>query len=151
MTDTNPSVGTQMPAQSPRRTEPTGWVGWIVFGAVMMIIIGGLHVIQGLVALLKDTYYLVTNSGLVVAVNYTGWGWVHVIFGVIVCAAGIVLFTGRMWARIVAVCVAALSLLINFTFIAAYPFWSLTLMALDIIVMYAVIVHGREMREARTL
>lgn len=151
MTDTNPSVGTHMPAQSPRGTEPTGWVGWIVFGAVMMIIVGGLHVVQGLVALLKDNYYLVTNSGLVVAVDYTGWGWVHVIAGALVCAAGIALFSGRMWARIIAIFLAALSLLINFTFIAAYPFWSITLIALDVLVMYAVIVHGREMRGANTI
>jgi hypothetical protein len=151
MTDTNSPAGTRMPSQSPRYTEPTGWVGWIAFAAVMMVLIGGLHAIQGLVALFKDEYYVVTNSGLVLTVDYTGWGWVHLIFGILVCLTGIVLFTGRTWARVVGVCAAVLSILINFAFIAAYPFWSLTVIAVDIFVIYALIVHGREMREVRTV
>lgn len=151
MTDTNSPAGTRTPAQSPGSSGPTAWVGWIVFAAVMMVMIGGLHVIEGLVALFNDSYYLVTESGLVVTVDYTAWGWVHLIIGIIVVLAGVALFTGRMWARVIGVCVALLSILINFAFIAAYPFWSVTVIAVDIFIIYALVVHGREMREVQTL
>ena len=58
-------------------TEMTGWVGWIAFAGVMMVLLGTFHAIQGLVALFQDEYFLVAKSGLTVHVDYTAWGWVH--------------------------------------------------------------------------
>src|SRR4051794_31468372 len=150
MTDTSssPNVGTRVPAQ-PRGSlrEPTAWVGWIVFAAVMMIMVGILHAIEGFVALFKDTYYLVGKSGLVFTMDYTAWGWTHLIVGLLVAGAGAALFTGRMWARIVGIGVALLSMLANFTFAGAYPLWSLVIITVDVLVIYALTVHGKEMRE----
>jgi hypothetical protein len=149
MTDTSstPNVGARAPAQSRVRAEPSGWVGWIVFAAVMMIMVGVLHAIQGFVALFKETYYLVRPSGLVFSVDYTGWGWTHLIIGLLVAGAGAALFSGRMWARVIAVGVALLSLLANFTFISSYPIWSTIVIAVDVLVIYALTVHGREMKD----
>jgi hypothetical protein len=151
MTDTTPSSttpGTSVPRQSRRAAaEVTGWVGWIVFAATMMVIIGGLHIFQGLVALFNDDYYLVGKNGLTVHLDYTAWGWTHMIAGVIVAAAGVALFSGKMWARTIAVILAMISLVLNFAFIAAYPFWSTIVIAMDIFVILAVTVHGREMQE----
>jgi hypothetical protein len=127
--------------------EPTGWVGWIVFAAIMMMTVGALHVFEGIVALFKDTYYVVTKSGLVVSADYTAWGWVHIIGGVIVAAAGAGLLTGKMWARVLGIVVAAGSLLVNFAFMAAYPVWSITLIAIDVMVIFALTAHGKEMRQ----
>jgi len=139
-------VGKGIPGQT-RSTAPrqTGWVGWIFFAAVMMIMIGSLHVIEGLVAIFNDKYYLVSDRGLVVTVDYTAWGWVHLIGGLIVAGAGVALFSGRLWARVVAVLVACVSIIINFGFVGAYPVWSGILIALDVFVLYALLVHGREM------
>jgi hypothetical protein len=150
MTDTSstPDVGTRVPSQSARpRREPTGWVGWIVFAAVMLIMIGLLHAIEGFVALFKDSYYLVRSSGLIVNVDYTGWGWVHLILGLLIAATGAALFTGRMWARVIGVGLAALSIVANFAFSNAYPIWSLIIVAVDVLVIYALTVHGREVRD----
>ena len=151
MTDTTSSsttVGTSVPRQSRRAAnEVTGWVGWIVFAATMMVIMGGLHIFQGLVALFNDDYYLVGKNGLTVHIDYTAWGWTHLIAGVVIAAAGLGLYTGRMVARVIGVIVACLSLLINFAFIAAYPFWSTIVIAVDIFVIYALTVHGKEMKE----
>lgn len=151
MTDTSssPGVGARVPApgRPTRRTpEPTGWVGWVVFGAVMMVTIGLLHVLEGFVALFKDSYYLVRSSGLVVTVDYTGWGWIQIIAGLLVAGTGVALFSGKTWARAVAVVVALLSILVNFSFMNAYPLWSALLIVFDAIVIYAVTVHGREMQ-----
>jgi hypothetical protein len=150
MTDTSssPDVGTRVPAQSARpRSEPTGWVGWIVFAAVMLIMVGILQAIEGFVALFKDSYYLVRSSGLVVNVDYTTWGWVHIVVGLLLAATGAALFSGRMWARVVGVLVAGLSILANFSFASAYPVWSLVIITVDVLVIYALTVHGREIRD----
>jgi hypothetical protein len=146
MTDTSSTTrGSTVPRQSGRSApEPTGWLGWIVFAGTMMVMIGTLHIIQGLVALFNDDYYLVGKNGLTVHLDYTGWGWTHVILGIVVAAAGLGLFTGRMWARVLGVIVAGLSLLVNFAFIAAYPFWSTIVIAVDVFVIFALTVHGRE-------
>ena len=131
------------------QSEVTGWVGWIIFAGTMMVLVGTFHVIQGLVALFNDAYYLVGQTGLVVQVDYSAWGWVHLISGVVVFLAGLALFSGKMWARTVGVVVASVSAILNFVFIAAFPVWSLTIIAIDVFVIYALTAHGGEMKSAR--
>ncbi|MGY4856563.1 DUF7144 family membrane protein [Cryobacterium sp. AP23] len=153
MTTTRQNTGT---AQSARTTATygasapdtgmSGWTGWIVFAGVIMIMMGAFHVIQGLVALFQDTYYLVAQEGLVVQVDYTTWGWVHTILGAVVILAGVALLAGQMWARVVAVVLAFCSALVNIAFLAAYPIWSLTMIALDVVVIFAVTAHGKELK-----
>jgi hypothetical protein len=127
----------------------TGWVGWIVFAGVIMVISGAFDVIAGLVALFKDNYYLVRSDGLVVNVDYTAWGWVHLLLGVVLAAVGIGAMAGQTWARVVGVVIVSLNAIVQFAFLAAYPFWSTILIALNIFVIYALVVHGREARELR--
>jgi hypothetical protein len=127
--------------------ELSGWVGWVVFAAVMMIMLGCFHAVQGLVALFDDQKFLVTDSGLVASADYTTWGWVHLIGGIIVALAGASLFTGWLWARIVCVIAAFLSAIVNVTFLSAYPIWSAIMIALDILIIWALTVHGAEMKK----
>jgi hypothetical protein len=127
----------------------TGWAGWVVFGATMMIVLGAFEMIEGLVAVFKDGYYLVPASRLVVHVDYTTWGWVHFGIGLVVLIAGLGLMTGRMWARVLGIIVAAASAIVNLAFIGAYPLWGIIMIALDVLVIYAIAVHGREMKYAR--
>ena len=143
----SPGVQTGVPSQARRRTpEPTGWVGWIVFAAAMMVMLGIFHAIEGLVALFKDEYFVVGTNGLVVDVDYTVWGWTHLIGGIVVALAGMALFTGRTWARVVGVVVAMVSAVINIAFLAAYPVWSTIMIAIDVLVIYALTAHGAEMK-----
>ena len=130
-------------------SEVTGWVGWIVFAGTVMMLIGTFHVFEGLLALIRKSIVVLPNSGLVVNINYTQWGWTQLIAGVLVFAAGLGLFTGRAWARAVAVILASISAIVNFAFVAAFPFWSLTMIALCIVVIYALTAHGGEMKAAR--
>ena len=135
--------------EHPARTyadEPTGWVGWIFFAGTMLVILGIFHAIQGLVALFNDNVYLVGPKGLVVNVDYTAWGWVHLLGGIVVILAGVALFAGKMWARILAVIVAVVSAVINVLFLPAYPIWSTMMIAIDVLVIWAVTVHGSEMK-----
>jgi hypothetical protein len=126
--------------------EKTGWTGWDALGGMMMILLGFFQAIEGLVALFDPGYYLVSANGLVVNVNYNTWGWVHLILGVAAIAAGFGLIAGNTAARVLGVILAGLSAILNLAFIAAYPIWSTVVIAVDIIVIYAIIVHGRELK-----
>jgi hypothetical protein len=148
----------QAPATAPPRVpqqraaaegaaKPTAWAGWVMFGAIMMIVAGAFHAIAGLVALLNSGYYLVGANGFVLNINFTAWGWAHLAIGVAALVAGFGLFTGAMWARVLGVTVAAISLVANFVFIPAFPLWCLTMVALDVIVIYAIVAHGREVQQ----
>ena len=134
---------------APGQPEQTGWMGWILFAGTMMLMLGIFHAIQGFVALFRDEYYLVGKNGLTVHVDYTTWGWVHLILGVIIAGAGAGLIAGQMWARIVGVLVALVSSVINIAFLSAYPIWSAIMIAVDILVIWAITVHGREMKANR--
>jgi hypothetical protein len=131
-------------ASTYRRTS--AWVGWIAFAGMIMTMLGTFHIIQGLVALFNDDYYLVGKSGLVVNVDFTTWGWVQLIGGLIVLAAGLCVFAGQVWARSVGVIVALVSAVVNLGFLAAYPLWSMMMIALDVVVILALTVHGSEVR-----
>jgi hypothetical protein len=136
--------GASVPTQ-PRRWDPqdTGWMGWVTFASVMMVLTGFFHALQGLVAIFDDEYFLVTDSGLTVELDYTAWGWTHLLLGIAVVIAGLSLFSGYTWARVVGVALAGISAVINFGFIAAYPLWSLIVIALDVFVILALTVHGK--------
>ncbi|GAB3793973.1 DUF7144 family membrane protein [Nocardioides ungokensis] len=145
--------GEQVPAGATSRRrdvpEPTGWVGWIIFAATMMLMLGTFHAIAGLVALFDDGYYLVSKNNLVVHVDYTAWGWTYLIGGIIMVAAGAALFAGQMWARIVGVLVALVSSVVNLAFFSAYPWWSAIMITIDVFVIWALTVHGAEMKAER--
>jgi hypothetical protein len=128
-------------------SDASGWVGWTLFAAVIMLLVGAFHILQGLVALFKDDYYAVSSSGLVVNVSYTTWGWVHLVGGVIVLLAGVGLFSGKMWARVVGVAMASVSAVVNVAFLAAYPLWSALVIFMDVAIIMALTVHGSEMAD----
>src|SRR5262249_15839695 len=99
----------------------------------------------GLVALFKDDWYAVNDKGLVLSVSFTAWGWTHLVIGIIVVAAGSAVLNGRAWGRVVGIIIAMLSAVTNLAFIAAYPPWSIIVIALDVSVIYALSVHGDEL------
>jgi hypothetical protein len=128
--------------------DPTGWTGWVVFASFMMFMVGAFQAIQGLVALFDDGFYLVTSGNLVVDVNYNVWGTVHLILGVLLLLSGAGVLTGNLAARTVGVILAALSAVANLVFIEAYPFWSIIIITVDVLVIYALTVHGRELKDS---
>jgi hypothetical protein len=123
----------------------TGWVGWIFFAGFMMILVGSLNLIYGLVALFNDEWVVWGNRGSVL-LDITAWGWIHAALGAIVILAGIGIMTGNLAARIVAVIVVGVSLIVNFAAIPVYPVWSLVAIAIELLVLWALIVHGRELK-----
>jgi hypothetical protein len=125
----------------------TAWIGWIYFGGTMMVLLGSFALIEGLVALFNDQYYVPTAQGLLVF-DITGWGWVHLIMGVLAVIVGAGLFTGATWARISGVVLCALNAIAQLAFLSAYPVWAVIVIALDVLIIWALIVHGDEVRHA---
>jgi hypothetical protein len=144
---TDANVGEPSRMQNVQATQMTAWVGWIAFAGLIMLVLGMFHVIQGLVALFQDEYFLVGKSGLTVHVDFTTWGWIHLIGGVIIAGAGIALFTGRVWARTIGVILAMVSAIISVGFLSAYPIWSAIMIAFDVLVIWALTVHGGELSQ----
>ena len=127
-----------------QRPTQTGWVGMVVFAGMMLVMLGGFQAIEGLVAIFRDDYYLVSRSGLLIEMDYTAWGWTHLILGLIAVAVGIAVFAGQTWARVTGIIIAGISALVNIAFLPAYPIWVTIVIALDVLVIYALAVHGRE-------
>jgi len=150
MTDlgsSRPEVDTTSPAYG-KDPDQTAWTGWVVFAAFMMILVGCFQAIEGLVAVFDEGFYRVTENGLVVNVDYTVWGWTHLLLGALLVIAGVGVLAGNIVARIVAIVLAGLSALVNLVFIEAYPIWSVLIITIDVLVIYALVVHGRELRSS---
>jgi len=124
-------------------------IGWTWFAAVMMWMIGGLHAIAGLVGIFTDEFYA-TVPEYMFAFNVEAWGWTHLILGLVVFAAGAGVLSAKLWARIVAVVFAAVSLLTSFAWLPWYPIWSTVIIAIDALVIWALTVHGHDIESLQT-
>jgi hypothetical protein len=119
--------------------------GWIGFAGILMLIIGSIDFFQGLIALFEDEYFVVTASGFLV-VDLTAWGWIMLIWGVLLVLAGLGLISAQSWARWFAIVVVSVNVIAQLGFLgnSQYPLWSLTVMALNIIVLYALTARWSE-------
>jgi hypothetical protein len=118
----------------------------VVFGAMMMIMLGSFQALAGFMALFDEGYYVVSRSGLLVDVDFTVWGWFHLVLGASAMAAGFGLVRGALWGRVLGVVVAMVSAIVNLGFLAAFPLWAVIMIALDVVIIYAITVHGGELR-----
>ncbi len=119
--------------------------GWIGFAAIMLVIVGGVDFFQGLIAVIEDEYYVPTGSGFLVF-DLTGWGWTLMIWGVLLLLGGFALAAGQTWARWFAIVVVSLNFIAQLGFLGntQNTLWSLTAIALSIIVLYALTARWSE-------
>jgi hypothetical protein len=119
--------------------------GWIGFAGIMMLIVGSLDFFQGLIALIDDEYFVVTQSGFLV-VDLTGWGWIMMIWGALLLLGGLGLLSAQGWARWFAIVVVSLNFIIQLGFLgnSAYLLWSLTVIGLNMIILYALTARWTE-------
>ena len=123
---------------------PSGWaIGWTLFAAMMMILIGVFQAIAGLVAIVDDEFYVATRK-YVFEFDTTQWGWGHLIFGIIVVLSGIYLFKGSVFARTVGVIMAIISAIAGFAWLPYYPVWAIVIIAIAVSVIWALTAHGRD-------
>ena len=114
------------------------WSGWIGFAGLMMMILGAIDFFEGLIAVIRGEYYAFTSQGLIIF-DTTTWGWLAMIMGVVLFLVGLGLTGGAGWARWVAIILLVVNLLANIGWVGSsqYPIWALTVVALEVIVLYA--------------
>ena len=115
---------------------PVAAHGVEVFAGIMLIVAGAFEVIQSIAAIANDEY-LVVLPNYVFSIDVTGWGWIHLLIGLILAAIGVFLLLGKGWARIAGIVIAGISALINFSWLPYSPLWALLLIAVDILVIWA--------------
>jgi hypothetical protein len=124
-------------ARARTERDVSGWaMGGTAFAGVIMLLVGVFHAIAGLVALIDDEFYVV-GANYTFELDVTGWGWIHLLAGIGVALAGLYVFSGATWARIVGIALAMLSAVANFFFIPYYPFWSILMIALAVWAIWA--------------
>jgi hypothetical protein len=124
--------------------ERSSWaVGWTIFASIMLMLGGAFQAIYGMVALFNDEFYVVGQEWTF-EFDITTWGWIHLILGIAVALAGAGLFSGNVAARSVGVIVASISAVANFMSLPYYPIWSTLVIVLDIAVIWALTLHGRD-------
>ena len=129
--------------------ESSRWIGWIIFAAMLLILVGICQLVAGTVALVNDDYFQSTvSTRAFLGVDQQTWGILHIVLGAVAILTAAGLLTGRTVARVVACGVALLGAVISLLGIGAYPLWSIVLVTVNVLVLYAVAVHGGEMKPA---
>jgi ABC-type uncharacterized transport system permease subunit len=124
----------------------SGWMGWIGFAALMLALVGIFHMIAGFAGLFQEDVYGVTANAVWVF-DYSQWGWIHIFGGLLAFLAAGSLAQGHMYGRIIAVLVAMASVVANMAFVPIYPVWSIMMATVGVLVIWAVTVHGGELKE----
>jgi hypothetical protein len=115
---------------------------WLLFAGTMAFVVGVFNVIDGLVALLRNDYYLVTAQDILVF-NFTAWGWILLLLGMAQIAVGAGILAGKQWARAAGVAMAVLAAIGQLAFLRAFPVWSVIVIALCVVLVYALTAHPR--------
>ena len=120
-----------------------GAVGLTALAGILMFMLGGWWIIAGLVAIVNDDFYVVTQEWIF-EFSTTSWGWIHLILGIVVLFAGIGVFSAAVWARTVGVILAGISGLVAFAWLPYYPVWAILFVTLSVFVIWALTAHGRD-------
>lgn len=123
----------------------SSWTGWIAFAGLLMVIVGGMEFFQGLIAVIRDQYYVLTPEQVIVF-DLTTWGWITLVWGIVIALAGFGLLSGAGWARWFTIVVGSFNFIVQLGFVGSsqYPLWALTVLALTAVVLYALIVRWDE-------
>jgi hypothetical protein len=127
----------------------TTWAGWVFFAGVMLLVTGVLNVVEGFVALSQSTRVVMVEDKLYM-IDISGWGWALVVFGAVMLVSGIGLFAASSAARVAAIVIVGVHAAVQVFWLGAYPVWSMLMIALDTVVLYALTVRWQEVRAQDT-
>jgi hypothetical protein len=125
--------------------DDTG-VGWVTFAAITLGFAGVFAIVDGIVALSRSKFYAV--NAVYVFSDLRTWGWIILILGIAALFAAALLVSGSQWARWFGIAMAAINGLGQLMFVQAYPWWSVAMFAVDVLVIYALAVYGGKQRIA---
>jgi len=133
---------TQMPTAETKPASPMAH-GIAVFAGVIMIVGGAFQAVEGLAGIVHDQW-LVALPNYIYAFDLTLWGWLHLLVGLALLAIGVFLLRGATWARFAGIVVAAISAILNFVWLPYSPWWSLMVIAIDVLVIWALATYLRQ-------
>jgi hypothetical protein len=145
--DRDRSTGIPPDTDSPEKF--TAGTGFVVFGGMMMILLGTFNAVEGLAGLFDGGYYTTNDTALFNA-NIKGWGVYLLVMGVVVAITGMGLIAGRHWARTVAVVILMLNALSHLIFLPAQPAWAIIVITLDVVIIYSIVTHGHEFDQSNS-
>jgi hypothetical protein len=121
------------------------WAGWVAFAGIMLALNGFFGILQGITAITDDRYFVAANGDLLIA-DFSTWGWVLLIWGILLIGAGLGLIAAKGWARWLGIFLAFASAILQIGFLAAYPIWSVIVIAIDVFVLFALTARWEEAR-----
>ncbi|MEE3851589.1 hypothetical protein VZC37_14685 [Gordonia sp. LSe1-13] len=127
-----------MTAQQSEHRVQQGFAAFGTIGAAILLLVGGIiELLQGISAVAEDELFVV-GPEYVYKMDLTTWGWIHIVVAIIAIAIAVGMFTGAAWARVGAICIASLSIILNFLWLPYFPWWSILVIAVDIVIIWAV-------------
>ena len=133
------------------RMPSSAAVGWISFAGILMIVAGGFKMLQGFGWVINSNNVFPDSKDAVLGQSATSWGWFQILLGAVVLLAGFAVFSGNVLARTVGVIAAVISVFSAFASMTFYPFWAITIIAIDIAIIWALTVHGRDIQKAQEM
>src|SRR4051812_32149541 len=124
------------------RSSSRSYAGWVGFASITVLVLAGITAFEGLIAIIRDKYFVVTGSQVIVF-DLSHWGWVMLAWGALFALAGLGLAAQRGWARWFTLVLASLNVLGQLGFVGStqYPLWTLSAIALDVVVLFALTVR----------
>jgi hypothetical protein len=129
--------------------RPTGWAGYLTFAGVMLAVVGLFQFMTGLTALLNDDFFVVRSDSLLVTVDFDVLGWILLVLGAVAIVTSSLLLRGNVVGRVLAGIIAGASVLLHLAVLQAYPLWGVLAIAFNVLVIYAVTMHGGELTSSR--
>ena len=117
--------------------------GIVIFVAVLMAINGIWGIFTGIAAIARDEFFVVAPN-YIYEFDATGWGWIHLIIGVLILVVAMALLAGKSWARWPTIALAALQAIAQFFFIPYYPWWAILIIVLDVLIIWALLTYRPE-------
>ena len=144
-TRSRPTVKQYSPDDSLREDDVHG-SGWVLFAGTMLAMLAALNLIDGIAAV-SDSRFFVNDATFIIS-NLNTWGWVLILTGIVQGAVAAGVWMRAYGVRWLGVAVAGVNAIVQMMFISAYPFWSMAVFALDILVIYGLVVHGGRRADA---
>lgn len=115
------------------------WAVGTTWAAAALLLVGSiLAFFQGIAAVANDESLVLVSDDYIYSFSLTTWGWIHIVLGVIGVCIAIGMFVGATWARVCAIIIASLSIVANFLWLPYTPWWSILIIAIDVLVIWAV-------------
>jgi hypothetical protein len=135
-----------MSSIDPIHRPVTAWAGLAVLAGMLLVVSGFFTLVQALLALFDDAFY-VQADGQTVVLSLATWGWLHLVLGAAQLLVGVFVLLGSLWARATAAVILGLNAVAQMLFLPAYPLWSVAVIALNVLAIWALCMHGSEVRD----